>query len=59
MQIKRVGIIIAFVIISKLAVAQNQITKDFEYRLYPTENVFNFIKLNTTNGQLTQVQYSM
>ena len=29
------------------------------YRLYPTQNMWNFIKLNTRNGQMWQVQYSM
>jgi len=59
MQIKRVGIIIAFVIMSKLVVAQNTTVKDLEFRLYPTDNISIFIKLNTSNGQMTQVQYSM
>ena len=59
MQIKRVGIIIAFVIMSKLVVAQNTTVKDLEFGLYPTDNISIFIKLNTSNGQMTQVQYSM
>jgi hypothetical protein len=59
MQIKRVGIIIAFVIMSKLVLAQNTTVKDLEFRLYPTDNISIFIKLNTSNGQMTQVQYSM
>lgn len=29
------------------------------YRLYPTQNMWTFIKLNTRNGQMWQVQYSM
>lgn len=29
------------------------------YRLFPTENMWTFIKLNTRNGQLWQVQYSV
>jgi hypothetical protein len=56
---KKIGITIVFAIISYWTVAQNQNIKEFEYRLYPTENNFNFIKLNTSNGQMTQVQYSM
>jgi len=56
---KKIGITIVFAIISYWTVAQNQNTKEFEYRLYPTENNFNFIKLNTSNGQMTQVQYSV
>jgi hypothetical protein len=29
------------------------------YNLYPTENYFIFIKLDTRNGKMWQVQYSM
>jgi hypothetical protein len=29
------------------------------YRLFPTQNMWTFIKLNTRNGQMWQVQYSM
>ncbi len=29
------------------------------YRLYPTENMWTFIKLNTRNGKMWQVQYSI
>jgi len=29
------------------------------YRLYPTQNIWTFIKLNTRNGQMWQLQYSM
>jgi hypothetical protein len=32
---------------------------DAVYNLYPTENYYNFIKLNTRNGTMWQVQYSM
>ena len=28
------------------------------YRLFPTQNMWNFIKLNTRNGQMWQVQYN-
>jgi hypothetical protein len=28
-----------------------------DYRLFPTQNIWTFIKLNTRNGQLLQVQY--
>jgi hypothetical protein len=59
MHIKSVGITIIFAFIASLAVAQNTTTKDFEFRLYPTDNISIFIKLNTSNGQMTQVQYSM
>lgn len=29
------------------------------YRLFPTQNTWNFIKLNTRNGQMWQVQFNM
>ena len=32
---------------------------DAAYRLFPTENMWTFIKLNTRNGQMWQVQYSV
>jgi hypothetical protein len=31
--------------------------KDIVYRLIPTRNMWTFIKLNTRNGQMWQVQY--
>ena len=31
---------------------------DIVYRLFPTQNIWTFIKLNTRNGQMWQVQYS-
>tara|TARA_R110002074_G_scaffold171307_1_gene333714 strand:- start:400 stop:768 length:369 start_codon:yes stop_codon:yes gene_type:complete len=37
---------------------ENGITT-FTYRLFPTQNMWTFIKLNTRNGQMWQVQYSM
>jgi len=29
------------------------------YRLFPTQNMWNFIKLNTRNGQMWQVQFDL
>jgi len=29
------------------------------YRLFPTQNIWTFIKLNTRNGQMWQIQYSL
>ncbi len=42
-------------------VTQNNQTNSIPvtYRLYPTDNMWTFIKLNTRNGQMWQVQYSM
>lgn len=29
------------------------------YELYPTTNIYNFLKLNTSDGRITQVQYGI
>ena len=29
------------------------------YEIYPTKNMYNFLKLNTSDGRITQVQYSI
>lgn len=29
------------------------------YELYPTTNIYNFLKLNTSDGRITQVQYAI
>ena len=47
-----------FLLIGTFSYSQNSNAKDFVYRLYPTENVYNFLKLNTRNGQINQVQFS-
>lgn len=36
-----------------------QNTRSVPYRLFPTQNRWTFIKLNTRSGQMWQVQYSM
>lgn len=36
-----------------------QIINLVSYRLFPTQNMWTFIKLNTRNGQMWQVLYSM
>jgi hypothetical protein len=33
--------------------------RDVSYRLFPTQNMWTFIKLNTRNGQMWQVQYDI
>ena len=37
----------------------NQDHEVFVYKLYPTQNMWNFIKLNTRNGQMWQVQFDV
>jgi len=46
---------------SKLPIenSPNAKDKDFTYRLFPTQNMWTFIKLNTRNGQIWQVQYDI
>lgn len=33
--------------------------QDWSYQLYPTENMYTFLKLDTRNGRIWQVKYSM
>ena len=33
-------------------------TKD-KYKMYPTENIYTFLRLNTSTGQIDQVQWSL
>lgn len=39
--------------------SNNELTLNFPYKLYPTENMWTFIKLDTRNGRMWQVQYSV
>ena len=62
----KVIISIMFVFITTAASCQidkkqneNIATNTATYRLFPTQNVWTFIKLNTRTGQMWQVQYSM
>ena len=38
---------------------ENQITSNAKFQLFPTQNMWNFIKLNTQTGEMWQVQYSI
>ena len=57
----------SFILLSVLSMAQSQDNSkstvspdnDIVYRLFPTTNRWNFIKLNTRDGRMWQVQYSM
>ena len=67
---KKLILILLFVLIISPSFAQSQ-GKDSErvisdntennqavtYRLFPTQNIWTFIKLNTRNGQMWQIQY--
>ena len=35
------------------------VNQQVKYKLYPTFNMWTFLKLNTQNGEITQVQYSI
>ena len=37
---------------------QNSSNYEATYRLFPTQNIYNFIKLDTRNGYMWQVQWS-
>jgi len=67
---KKIIISLIVVLTTMTACAQNQAnsnsstssttTEDIVvYKLFPTTNMWTFIKLNTRNGQMWQVQYSM
>ena len=61
--------ILFFATISLTAFSQNNLTTEIQktdkeftpnavaYRLFPTQNMWTFIKLNTRNGKMWQVQY--
>ena len=40
-------------------IATGQTANSVSFRLFSTQNMWTFIKLNTRNGQMWQVQYSM
>ena len=64
---KTIIISLVVVLATTTAFAQNQTTpmsivspdNDIVYRLFSTQNKWTYIKLNTRNGQMWQVQYSL
>ena len=64
---KRIVTLLAIAIISICCFAQSSSSKPPKYsenpsakfQLYPTQNMWNFIKLNTQTGEMWQVQYSI
>ncbi|MDR2914381.1 MAG: hypothetical protein LBV74_06080 [Tannerella sp.] len=64
---KKIGIILIVILTTMTAFAQTQTNtnstvspdNDIVYRLFPTTNRWNFIKLNTRDGRMWQVQYSL
>ena len=65
MKIIIISLIVVFVSITSFAQTQTNETPNLivspndtaVYRLFPTRNMWTFIKLNTRNGQMWQVQY--
>lgn len=63
---KKIIITLAIGLISLISYAQNETPKisvvspdtAIVYRLFSTNNTFNFIKLNTRNGKLWQIQWN-
>ena len=41
------------------ASAKQEFTDNTRYELFPTENIWTFLKLDTKNGKIWQVQYSI
>lgn len=44
---------------TKLPIPKQEIKENVVYKLFPTENLWTFIKLDTRNGRMWQVQYSL
>ena len=42
-----------------MASAKQEIADNTRYELFPTENIWTFLKLDTQNGKIWQVQYSV
>lgn len=42
-----------------VTIQQKQVSENAIYQLFPTPNMYNFIKLNTRNGKMSQVQWGV
>lgn len=67
---KLIYLVLVFTILTKVSVAQNQVdTPNFDqkieedknviYKLFPTQNIWTFIKLDTRNGKMWQVHFTV
>lgn len=64
---KKIVLILLGLLVAFVSVAQNSEKTPTDnsndpyatYKLYPTHNMWTFLKLNTANGKLWQVQYSV
>ena len=46
-------------IAKSLSEIHDRVSKSDRYKLYPTENIYNFLKLDTATGKIDQVQWSL
>ena len=65
---KKTILIVIITLSASISLAQSELEKNMEsennssavtYRLFPTQNMWNFIKLNTRTGQIWQVQFDV
>ena len=69
LNMKKIILLLIFILKATTLVGQNQPKKDNAqikksdltdvYELFPTQNLWTFIKLNTSNGKMWQVQFSV
>ena len=52
-------IVVLFVLFASLSTGISACSAAPVYELYPTQNMYNFLKLNTCDGRITKVQYSI
>ena len=52
-------VVVFFVLLAILSTGMTACLAAPVYELYPTENMYNFLKLNTCDGRITKVQYSI
>lgn len=50
---------IVIVLFLTLSISVGAQDSDHAYKLYPTQNIWTFLKLNTRNGKIWQVQFSV
>ncbi len=46
-------------VIKPVTPTKQEIKENVRYKLFPTENIWTFLKLDTRNGKIWQVQYSI
>ncbi|WP_422359994.1 hypothetical protein [Reichenbachiella sp.] len=56
---KKIVITLIVIILGFEGFSQNEEDKFQVYQLFPTQNMYTFLKLDTKNGYVSQVQFSM